>query len=158
MIEICRATIQESEIIGEIHRQLNRPHRSECNANEYLIAWCHGEPVGCAATSLHAEGAYFYGLAVRRRWQHNGVGSQLMQARLDALPATQTEYAVALVMFWNSRFFRKHGFSPVKRTLLPVSALYHSDLTDPSYVRSATMLRWINASRIPTCGLRQTSF
>jgi hypothetical protein len=43
-------------------------------------------------------------------------------------------------MFWNSRFFRKHGFSPVKRTILPAAVHFHPDLADPAYRRSAAML------------------
>jgi N-acetylglutamate synthase-like GNAT family acetyltransferase len=64
-----------------------------------------------------------------------------MEARLQALRASDADYAVALAMFWNSRFFRKHGFAPVKRNLLPASAVYHTDLTNPAYARSAAMLR-----------------
>jgi predicted N-acetyltransferase YhbS len=93
--------------------------------------------------TLHLEGSYFYGLSVRRKWQRQGIGSLLMEARLDATRSGHAEYAVALVMFWNSRFFRKHGFTPVKRNLLPESALHHPDLTNPAYTRSAAMLRCI---------------
>jgi N-acetylglutamate synthase-like GNAT family acetyltransferase len=142
-VEIRRAAVKDLEIIGYIQCQLNRPPRSECNPEEYIIA-CYGdEAVGCAATSLYAEGAYFYGLAVMREWQRKGIGSLLMHARFSALDTQYTSYAVALVMFWNSRFFRKHGFIPVKRNGLPGSAFHHSDLTNPAYSRSATMLRRI---------------
>ena len=50
-------------------------------------------------------------------------------------------YAVALAMFWNSRFFRAHGFVPVKRSELPPEAACHAELADPAFRRSAVMLR-----------------
>ena len=149
-IEIRKGIEQDSDTIHEIQRELRRPSRAECMAREYLIAWRGGVAVGCAATALHAEGGYFYGLAVRREWQRKGLGSQLMEARLDALRALQADYAVALAMFWNSRFFRRHGFAPVKRNLLPASALHQPDLTNPAYARSAAMLRSLEHSKALT--------
>jgi N-acetylglutamate synthase-like GNAT family acetyltransferase len=149
-VEIRKGTKHDCDTIREIQRELRRPWRTECSASEYLIAWRGGAAVGCAATALHAEGGYFYGLAVRREWQRQGIGSQLMEARLDALRALQGDYAVALAMFWNSRFFRRHGFAPVKRNLLPASALHHPDLTNPAYARSAAMLRSLEHSRALT--------
>lgn len=145
-VEILRGIDPDSDTIREIQRELRRPSRSDWKPSEYLIAWRDGTAVGCAATAFHGEGGYFYGLAVRREWQRQGIGSQLMEARLDALRFLHAEYAVALVMFWNSRFFRKHGFTPVNRNLLPASALHHADLTNPAYARSATMLRPITSS------------
>jgi N-acetylglutamate synthase-like GNAT family acetyltransferase len=44
-------------------------------------------------------------------------------------------------MFWNSRFFRKHGFEPVKRTEMPASAAHFRELSDPVFRRSSVMLR-----------------
>lgn len=148
-IEIFRGTDQDLDAIRDIQRELNRPMRSDCRASEYLIAWRQGIPVGCAATALHMEGGYFYGLAVRRRWQRQGIGSQLMEARLEALRVMHAEYAIALAMFWNSRFFRKHGFIPVKRSLLPASVLYHADFSNRTYARSAAMLRNFKYAEIP---------
>jgi hypothetical protein len=65
----------------------------------------------------------------------------MMKARLDALSRTGADYAVALVMFWNSPFFRKFGFAPVKREAMPSSAAFHADLMNPLLRRSAVMLR-----------------
>jgi N-acetylglutamate synthase-like GNAT family acetyltransferase len=142
-IEIRRASILELNQITAIHRELNRPARASYSSEEFLIAWKDDEPIGCAGTSMHGDGAYFYGLAVRREWQKQGVGSQLMQARLNALHDTKSRFAVALVMFWNSRFFRKFGFLPIRRELLPPSAAVYSDITNPSLRRSAVMIRFL---------------
>jgi N-acetylglutamate synthase-like GNAT family acetyltransferase len=147
-IEITKAREQDCDTIRKIQSELRRPFRADCKASEYLIAWLDGTAVGCAGTALHLDGSYFYGLAVKREWQRQGIGSQLMAARFQAIRALQLEYAVALVMFWNSRFFRKHGFTPVKRNLLPASALHHADLIDPAYARSAAMLCPLENARI----------
>jgi N-acetylglutamate synthase-like GNAT family acetyltransferase len=143
-VEIVRAREQDCDLIQAIQRDLRRPIRERCSANEYLIAWGEGTALGCAATAVYEEGGYFYGLAVRRQWQRQGIGGQLMEARLDALRILRAQYAVALAMFWNSRFFRAHGFAPVKRSDLPPSASYHADLKNAAYRRSAVMLRLLN--------------
>jgi N-acetylglutamate synthase-like GNAT family acetyltransferase len=147
-VQILKARVHDSDTIYKIHRELRRPSRTDCDPNEYLIAWHDGIALGCAGTALFAEGGYFYGLAVRRAWQRQGIGSRLMEARLDMLRALHAEYAVAMMMFWNSRFFRKHGFAPVKRNLLPLSALHHPDLTNPLYRRSAVMLFEIECPKV----------
>jgi N-acetylglutamate synthase-like GNAT family acetyltransferase len=142
-VEIRIGREQDAELIRSIHLELKRPSRDHYLANAYLVAWLKGEAIGCAATSVFADGGYFYGLAVRRAWQRQGIGGQLMEARIGALRALRAEYAVALAMFWNSRFFRSYGFEPVKREKLPASALHHPDLRNPALRRSAVMLRWL---------------
>jgi hypothetical protein len=67
-----------------------------------------------------------------------------MLARLEGLRAMHAGYAVALVMFWNSRFFRAHGFAPFKRGELPLLGASHADLTNPAFRRSAVMLRGLD--------------
>jgi N-acetylglutamate synthase-like GNAT family acetyltransferase len=139
--EIRKASKTDLNHIQAIHRELNRPPRDSYPHEEFLIAWIDGEAIGCAGASVYQDGGYFYGLAVRRDWQKQGVGGKLMQARIDALSGTGAHYAIALVMFWNSRFFRKFGFAPIKRELLPSSATFHADIKNPSLRRSAVMLR-----------------
>jgi N-acetylglutamate synthase-like GNAT family acetyltransferase len=141
MVDIRQAREQDCEQIRSIHCKINRPLREQYRVGEFLIAWAEESAIACAATAVHLEGGYFYGLAVKREWQRRGVGSELMEARLVALRRLEAEYAIALVMFWNSRFFRKHGFAPVKRSDLAPSAWGHADLTNPAFRRSAVMLR-----------------
>jgi N-acetylglutamate synthase-like GNAT family acetyltransferase len=113
----------------------------DLRAAEFLIAVYDGVVVACAGTARNQEGAYFYGLAVRRSFQRKGIGSLLMAARLDSLAGSRSRYAFALVMFWNSRFFRKFGFGPVKRRDLPASALTNSDLANAGFKRSSVMFK-----------------
>jgi N-acetylglutamate synthase-like GNAT family acetyltransferase len=138
-VEIRAACATDCALIRNIQLDLKRPPREDYCADEFLIAWQDKMAIGCAATSLLPGGGYFYGLAVRREWQRKGIGSQLMQARLDSLRQAHARYAVALVMFWNSRFFRAHGFSPIKRSQLPCLGAGHSELTNPAFRRSAVM-------------------
>ena len=140
-LEIRPASTQDLRRIHEIHAELNRPARDTYLVEEFLIGWIGDEPIGCAGTSVYQDGAYFYGLAVRRKWQKQGIGSQLMKARIDILRELPTQYVVALVMFWNSRFFRKFGFAPIRRDQMPLSASVYSDLVNPSLKRSAVMIR-----------------
>jgi N-acetylglutamate synthase-like GNAT family acetyltransferase len=139
-VTIRKATDADFSQIKAIQEELKRPTRQLLNASHFLVAETDRLLVGCAATSSHGDSAYFYGLAVRKAWQRQGLGGQLMEARLAGL-GTGIQYAIALVMFWNSRFFRKFLFAPIKRTEIPPSAQVHSDLTDPAFRRSAVMLR-----------------
>jgi N-acetylglutamate synthase-like GNAT family acetyltransferase len=143
-VEIRAARDQDSELIRKIQVDLKRPVRAGYSAGEYLIAWHGNVAIGCAATSPQPGGGYFYGLAVKREWQRKGIGGQLMRARLDRLRTVRAGYAVALVMFWNSRFFRAHGFAPFKRGELSLLGANHSDLTNPVFLRSAVMLRGLD--------------
>ena len=140
-ISIRPATQEDCPLIRGIQVELNRPPRADLRAAEFLIALCDGTGVACAGTARNQEGAYFYGLAVRRSCQKKGIGSALMAARLDSLSGSHLKYAFALVMFWNSRFFRKFGFAPVKRRDLPASALTNSDLANVGFKRSSVMFR-----------------
>ena len=147
-VEIRRASPLDLSQIRAIHQELNRPTRGPYAHGDFLIAWKGKEPIGCAGTSVYEDAAYFYGLAVRRDWQKQGIGSQLMQARIDVLRGAGIRYAVALVMFWNCRFFREFGFSPIRRELLPSSASVYSDITNPLLKRSAVMIRSLPGSEI----------
>jgi N-acetylglutamate synthase-like GNAT family acetyltransferase len=140
-LQIRRASAEDEPYIRDVHQELNRPARGLYQCSDFLIAWIDGDLAGCAGTTVYQDGAYFYGLAVRKRWQRQGIGSRLMQARIDAVAGTSLSYAVALVMFWNSRFFRKFAFTPINRKMLPSSATFHADLTNPAFRRSAVMLR-----------------
>jgi N-acetylglutamate synthase-like GNAT family acetyltransferase len=113
----------------------------DLDPQEFLIARVDEILVGSAATSPNKEGGYFYGLAVRREWQNRGIGSALMMRRLDDLEKSGRSYAVALVMFWNSSFFRHFGFTPVPRISLPLSSKVHPELLDAKFKRSSTMVR-----------------
>ena len=143
-VEIRAARDQDCELIRKIQVDLKRPVRADYSAGEYLVAWHGNVAIGCAATSPQPGGGYFYGLAVKREWQRKGIGGQLMLARLEGLRAMHAGYAVALVMFWNSRFFRAHGFAPFKRGELPLLGASHADLTNPAFRRSAVMLRGLD--------------
>jgi N-acetylglutamate synthase-like GNAT family acetyltransferase len=143
-IEIRTAT--EEGQIRTIHQALKRPMRERYSPGEFLIAWTEDQAVGCAATAVLENVGYLYGLAVTREWQRKGIGGQLMEARLDALRSLRADYAIALAMFWNSRFFRRHGFAPVKRDALPRAAMRHADLTNPALRRSAVMLQCLKGS------------
>lgn len=141
-LAVSRAREQDAALIAAIHLELHRPPpRQKYRTSEFLIAWHQDMAVGCAGTALNLEGGYFYGLAVRRDWQRQGIGGKLMEARLLALGALHLRYAVALAMFWNGRFFRKYGFAPMRRSELPESASVHLELRDPTYGRSAVMFR-----------------
>jgi ribosomal protein S18 acetylase RimI-like enzyme len=88
---------------------------------------------------MFCGGGYLYGLAVERRCQRLGVGSQLTRARIDRIRGSGATLAVVIAMFWNVGFFRKLGFTSVPRSALPFVVRRLADFRNPLYKRSAVL-------------------
>lgn len=137
---IRRATKEDKEPLQELQRRLNRPSRSDSVITEYFVAVSGQALVGCAAVRKQGEIGYLYGLVVDKSWRRRGIGHSLTQARLDWLVKQDVALAFVMAMFWNVRFFRKHGFEVSgpqgKRQLRGL----HNDFNDTWAIRS-TLLR-----------------
>jgi N-acetylglutamate synthase-like GNAT family acetyltransferase len=138
--EIRRGTDEDAEIITRFHRNQNRPNRSDSVASEYFIAEVSGDIVGCAAARLTNGVGYFYGLAVDKAWRRRGIGHDLTRYALDCLRTTGAKSAFTLVMFWNIRFFKRHGFELADRRTKQVLNGLHRDFTDKWSVRSVLLV------------------
>lgn len=151
---IRRARPTEGNIIFELHKRLNRPSRSDSKAQEYFVAIGDGEQVvGCAAVRKRKNVGYLYGLAVDRTWRRRGIGHALTERRLEWLHSQNAAQAFVLSMFWNIKFFKKHGFSVVsKRQAEKLSAL-HSDFVDLWSSRSALLSVSLKSQLIRDRGL-----
>ena len=138
------AAPSDSPEIRRIYRSLNRPNRS-VRHSEYLVAVSPAGVIGCAAVRMFHGGGYLYGLAVQRECQRSGVGSALTLARVDRIRAVGASLAVVMAMFWNVGFFRKLGFTGVRRENLPPSVTRLADFRNPLYKRSAVLWRTVEA-------------
>lgn len=93
---------------------------------------------------MRANLGYLYGLAVAKDWRRRGIGHALTQERLDWLASKSIKSVYVLAMFWNIRFFKKHGFVLVDRKIFSDLSHLHEDFSD----------RWSRRSALLRCDLR----
>jgi len=130
--------------IRRIYQSLNRPNRA-IHVSEYLVAENRSGVVGCAAVRPFSGGGYLYGLAVERSCQRLGVGSRLTAARIERVRDSGDDLAIVMAMFWNVGFFRRLGFSSIRRDDVPPAAKRLSDFRNPVYKHSAILCRTTKA-------------
>lgn len=147
--EIRRATDLDSELIITFQRSVNRPQRSESIASEYFLAEAKSEIIGCAAVRVREGVGYLYGLAVSKAWRRRGVGYALTDCRLDWLRKKAAFEAYVLTMFWNIRFFKRHGFELADRRKKRELGSLHQDFTDKWSARSVLMSRNLHQKQPP---------
>ena len=135
---IRRATATDCKSIAELQARLHRPLRSDSATLEYFVAECDHKIVGCAAARKRNKLGYLYGLVVDEPWRRKGVGHALTQKCLDWLLEEKVLSVFALAMFWNIRFFKKHGFTVSNKDKVHELAQLHSDFDD----------RWSNRSTL----------
>lgn len=141
---IRRATQADSKRISSFQRLLNRPQRSESIASEYFLAEVDGEIIGCAAVRSREGTGYLYGLVVSKQWRRHGVGHALTHCRLDWLCERAAVKAFVLAMFWNIRFFKRHGFELADRRMKPSLANLHQDFVDKWSLHSVLLMVDLN--------------
>jgi N-acetylglutamate synthase-like GNAT family acetyltransferase len=137
--KITGASDGDASAIIALHKVLNRPPRVDSPTSEYFVAWMEGMVVGCGAVRKNRDVGYLYGLAVDKSWRRRGVGHALTQHRLDWLRNEAANSAYVLAMFWNVRFFRKHGFELADRSFMCELAHLHGDFSQSWSVRSALL-------------------
>lgn len=137
---IRRATEADAEAISCFQRLLNRPRRADSVSSEYFLAEAAGNIVGCAAVRARGQTGYLYGLVVDKSWRHRGIGHALTDQRLDWLREAGADLAFGLVMFWNIRFFKQHGFELAESKKKLELVNLHDDFTENWSSHSALMV------------------
>jgi len=137
--KIRRASDDDDLAILALHKALNRPSREDSRTSEYFVASTAESVIGCAAVRKNGDVGYLYGLAVDKAWRRRGIGHALTQERLDWLRKETTNSAYVLAMFWNVRFFKKHGFELADRSLVRELAHLHADFLQGWSARSALL-------------------
>lgn len=138
-LSIRLATDADAATINHFQRRLNRPERSDSKTVEYFIAEIDGEIAGCAAVRARESVGYLYGLVVDKDLRRRGIGHALTQCRLDCLRETGAHSAFVLAMFWNVRFFKRHGFEVVDKKRFTHLGSLHNDLTEKWSSRSTLL-------------------
>jgi N-acetylglutamate synthase-like GNAT family acetyltransferase len=125
--------------IVRLNSHHNRPGRQDSTVFDYLVAIVTREIVGAAAIRLNGTTGYLYGLVVASGWRRNGIGHALTDACLERVRDFGAERVFAFAMFWNIRFFRQHGFAPIKRASLAEPNLLHGDFSE-EWCQHSTLL------------------
>jgi len=139
--KITRASDAAAAAILALQKALNRPSREDSLTSEYFVATTAETVIGCAAVRKNGDVGYLYGLAVDKAWRRRGIGHALTQERLDWLRSEAANSAYVLAMFWNVRFFKKHGFELIDRSLARELGQLHGDFSQSWSARSALLRR-----------------
>jgi N-acetylglutamate synthase-like GNAT family acetyltransferase len=143
---IRKATTQDRESVDDLQSRVKRPPRSDSVINEYFVAMTERGIVGCAAVRKQEKRGYLYGLAVDKSWRKKGIGHALTQTRLDWLRDQDVASAFVMSMFWNIRFFRKHGFTLTNKGVTAELKQLHNDFSDSWSSRSALLVVHLSSS------------
>ncbi len=107
--------------------------------SEYFVASVAGEIVGCIASRSAGRIGYIYGLVVSKSWRRQGIGHFLTQECIEHARQAGAKQIFVLAMFWNIRFFKKHGFMLVQRSSFSDLAAVHADFVQQWASRSALL-------------------
>jgi N-acetylglutamate synthase-like GNAT family acetyltransferase len=146
---IRRATEADSEAIANFLERQHRPKRSDWVISEYFIAEGEGDIVGCVAVRDRERFGYLYGLAVDKSWRRRGIGHALTQHCLDWLCEKGADSAFTLVMFWNIRFVKQHGFELADRHMKRDLGNLHRDFVDKWSARSVLLVADLRKLPVP---------
>jgi N-acetylglutamate synthase-like GNAT family acetyltransferase len=137
---IRKATSSDLDAVTDIQKRTNRPARSDSVVSEYFVAVSGLRIVGCAAVRKRAKIGYLYGLAVDKAWRRQGIGHALTCVRLNWLCTQRATSALVLAMFWNVKFFKKHGFILTNKSTFARLERLHRDFSDRWSTRSALLV------------------
>jgi N-acetylglutamate synthase-like GNAT family acetyltransferase len=143
---IRRATARDHDAVKEFQARARRPSRSDSVITEYFVAVSETKIVGCAAVRKRGQVGYLYGLVVDERWRRRGIGHALTQKRLDWLHDRNVTLGFVMAMFWNIRFFKKHGFVLTPKRNHQELENLHRDFTDRWSARSALLVSHLSSS------------
>jgi N-acetylglutamate synthase-like GNAT family acetyltransferase len=146
---IRRASSDDLKSIVDLQLRSRRPRRTDSKTKEYFVAMVEQKIVGCAAVRKRKDLGYLYGLVVEKTWRRRGIGHALTHVRLDWLRHESAVRVFVLAMFWNIKFFRKHGFALVDKRKAHGLRRLHCDFEDAWSSRSA-LLHLELSSRVPS--------
>jgi N-acetylglutamate synthase-like GNAT family acetyltransferase len=144
---IRKATRPDFVKISKLNFFTKRPQRTDARFQEYFVAELATEIVGCAALRCRRDSGYLYGLTVDPRWRRHGIGHSLTNRRLEAVRAKGLQTAFVFAMFWNAKFFKRHGFMLTERTRALQLCWLHKDFEARWCRRSALLFLPLDASR-----------
>src|SRR5579863_5198384 len=143
---VRRAVENDTKEVEDLQKRTHRPQRSDSEILEYFVAISDHKIVGCAAVRERNKLGYLYGLVVDKPWRKKGIGHALTQERLDWLRGTKASSAFVMSMFWNIKFFEKHGFTVANKKKNLGLQQVHKEFTDAWSNRSCVMAVELSSS------------
>lgn len=147
LASIRQASRRDFASISKLNLLTKRPQRTDLQLREYLIAEIDRELVGCAALRCRRDCGYLYGLTVHPYWRRQGIGHSLTAQRLETIRAKGLHHAFVFAMFWNVKFFKRHGFALTDKSRASQLRWLHMDFEDAWCRRSALLSLSFHASR-----------
>jgi N-acetylglutamate synthase-like GNAT family acetyltransferase len=136
---LSRAREEDWPAIVALQSAEHRPKHEGSRVSEYFVAKVGDDLVGCVA-GRHSGGiGYLYGLVVGKNWRRRGIGHALTDKCLSHLQTRNASQVLALAMFWNVRFFKRHNFIVVKRSTFPGLMDLHGDFCEAWGCHSALL-------------------
>jgi amino-acid N-acetyltransferase len=139
VLELRKARCSEWPAVLHLQSEEKRPPRKDSQIADYFVALDRDKLVGCVAVRAQKEMGYLYGLVVAKNSRRRGVGTALVANCIEALQNNGAKTVYLLAMFWNIRFFSKHGFLLADRQLRPQLASLHEDFIENWARRSALL-------------------
>ena len=146
-LSIRKAAPRDFSKISKLNVLTRRPQRSDRRFHEYFVAEIADDLVGCAALRCRQDSGYLYGLTVHPSWRRHGIGHLLTNRRLEEIQAKGIQTALVFAMFWNVKFFKRHGFLLTEKTRASEFRWLHKDFEDAWCRRSALLALSLGALR-----------
>ncbi len=142
MYKISRADERHRKDINRLCRKYiwSELDKSEPVRNYWIIRH-RGKVIACAAMDNFRGSAIFTSLVVEREFRHRGIGSLLIEHRLNRARQKGAKYVALITMYYHFRFYKKRGFRTCPRTELPESLKGYPQFTAKRYMKCAVMFR-----------------
>ena len=104
-----------------------------------------GEIIACATLDFHGpDVAILYGIAVRREFRHRGIGSRLIQHRMNVAGTRGAKIVALATMYYHFNFYKRRGFRTCPRAKLPESVKNYWMFTAKRYKKCAVMYQYLS--------------
>ena len=149
MLEILRADSRHKREINRLIRDTKIGSRiyGPVPKNTW-IARIGGKIVGYAGLNfIGRKTAILEGVAVEEDLRHQGIGSALMNHRINFAHRRGVKVFALTTMHYRFRFYKHHGFATCPRKYLPEFLREYPQFTEKSLMKCAVMVKGIKIKR-----------
>lgn len=144
-LEVVRADSRHKDEINRLIREANIGPglRGPVSKNTW-VAKIDGRVVGFAEMEFISwEVAILKGIVVEREFRHRGIGSALINHRMNIARQRGVKIPALCTMFYTFHIYRRFGFETCKRKYLPEPLRSYRQFTMQRYKKCAVMVRGI---------------
>jgi N-acetylglutamate synthase-like GNAT family acetyltransferase len=147
--KIIKADRRHRRDIGRLIREAKIGSGSQSSIPAYTwVAKVGNEIVGYAGLDLVGDRtAILHGIAVKREFRHQGIGSALINRRMEFARQRGISVFALVTMYYLFNFYKKRGFKTCPRGLLPDFLKNYPQFTAQRYKKCAVMVNGISLRR-----------